>query len=294
MAKRAPKIVTKNLPSIDLYGDASSAKKNLKYTRLVWRTHNDFHNHKFWEICLVLKGRGKNHFLTHTEEMRAGCMWLLRPHDVHMIEPLTQSSQNTYAHRDIYIEEETMKRILNGFGEGYYDKLLHADAPLFSQLPISEVMNIETIINEHSLSEIPLEFIHSVITSYIIACAIEHNARTAKKATPAWLNRLLDKLNDLDFLVLPMKEIISFVGYSQEYICREFKKHTGTTLSKYIRKMKCMHSLSLLEDTDIPVVNIASMLYFPDESNYITNFRKIYNVTPGEWRRRVRGKQTKV
>ena len=58
--------------------------------------------------------------------------------------------------------------------------------------------------------------------------------------------------------------------------------------------MKCMHSLSLLEDTDIPVVNIASMLYFPDESNYITSFRKIYNVTPGEWRRRVRGKQTKV
>ena len=55
-----------------------------------------------------------------------------------------------------------------------------------------------------------------------------------------------------------------------------------------------MHSLSLLEDTDIPVVNIASMLYFPDESNYITNFRKIYNVTPGEWRRRVQGKQTKV
>jgi AraC-like DNA-binding protein len=129
---------------------------------------------------------------------------------------------------------------------------------------------------------------------YIIACAIEHNTHTAKKGTPSWLNRLLDKLNDLDFLVLPMKDIISYVGYSQEYICREFKKHTGTTLSKYIRKMKCMHSLSLLEDTDIPVVNIASMLYFPDESNYITNFRKIYNVTPGEWRRRVRGKQTKV
>ena len=115
-----------------------------------------------------------------------------------------------------------------------------------------------------------------------------------KKGTHSWLNRLLDKLNDLDFLVLPMKDIISYVGYSQEYICREFKKHTGTTLSKYIRKMKCMHSLSLLEDTDIPVVNIASMLYFPDESNYITNFRKICNVTPGEWRRRVRGKQTKV
>lgn len=292
MTKQTPKIVTKNLPSDNMYSNLSPAKMNSRYTRLVWWTHNDFHNHKFWEICLVLKGRGTHHFLTHTEPMYAGTMWLLRPHDVHMIEPLapSSSSASSYAHRDIYVEEDTMKRILNGYGEGFYDTLLNAEKPLSSLLSLSDVAHIEKIINEFSLIDRPFEFMHSVITSHVIACALEQNNISTKKETPAWLNNLLDKLNTLDFLVQPMKEIISSIGYSQEYICREFKKYTGTTLSKYIRKMKCMHSLTLLEDTDIPVVNIATMLYFPDESNYITTFRKIYNITPGEWRKRIKGK----
>ena len=286
------KIVTKSLPSSEMQGSIAVPRKNAKYTRLVWWTHNDFHDHKFWEICMVVKGRGKHHFLTHTEDMYAGTMWLLRPHDVHMIEPLSTptSPADSYIHRDLYIDDATMKRILNAFGDGFYYTLLNANKPLFSLLPVSEMLNIEKIINEYSLSDKPFEFMHSVITSHIIACALEQNNSTSKKDKPAWLNTLLEKLNSLDFLILPMKEIIAPIGYSQEYICREFKKYTGTTLSKYIRNMKCMHALSLLEDTDIPVINIATMLYFPDESNFITTFRKIYNITPGEWRKRIKHK----
>ena len=284
MIKNDTKITTKSLPSNNL----SSPNQNVKYTRVVWWTHNDFHNHEFWEICLVLRGKGKNHFLTHSEDMYAGTMWLLRPQDVHMIEPT--SSSKSYAHRDVYIEDDTMKRILNAFKEGFYEELMQAEKPLSSLLPLPDVLHIENLINKYSLNEASFEFMHAVITSHIIACALEQNHQTEKTDAPTWLATLLDKLNNLDFLILPMREIISSIDYSQEYICREFKKHTGTTLTKYIRKMKCMHSLTLLEDTNIPVVQIASMLYFPDESNYITTFRKIYNITPGEWRKRVKSK----
>ena len=113
MIKPDTKIITKPLPSNNL----SSQTQNARYTRVVWWTHNDFHNHEFWEICLVLRGKGKNHFLTHSEDMYAGTMWLLRPQDVHMIEPT--SSSKSYAHRDVYIEDDTMKRILNAFKEGF-------------------------------------------------------------------------------------------------------------------------------------------------------------------------------
>ena len=289
MTENIQDVITKDFPSADSSSDLSTAKRNAKFTRLIWSTHNDFHKHKFWEICLVLKGRGKNHFPTHTEDMYPGTMWILRPNDVHRVEPLTQfSSTESYAHRDIYIEENTMKRILNAFGEDYYERLLHAERPLFALLPIQEVINIESMISYYSLSDRHFEFMHSVLVSHVIACAIEQNKYITKKDKPTWLNDLLLNFNKLDFLLLPMKQIISSIGYSQEYICREFKKYMGTTLSKYIRKMKCMYSLSLLNDTNIPIVDIANKLYFPDESNYITTFRKIYNITPGEWRKHVK------
>jgi len=286
-------VVTKDFPTSarsTISGHLSLAEKNSKYTRLVWRTHNDFHKHKFWEICMVLKGKGKHYFPTHTDDMYAGTMWLLRPDDVHKIQPLPQASSHDapYAHRDIYIDEVTMKRILDAFDVTLYDTLLNAEKPLFSILPLQEIVNIESMISYYSLNESNFEFFHAVLTSHVIACAIEQNNYMARSDKPEWLNTLLTNLNKIDFMILPMKEIISTVGYSQEHICREFKKYMGTTLGKYIQQTKCMYSLSLLTDKSIPIVDIANKLYFPDESNYITTFRKIYNITPGEWRKHLK------
>lgn len=288
------KVITKVLPLSDQkrLDELSIAEKNSKFTRLLWYTHNDFHNHKFWEICLVLKGKGKHHFLTHTDDMFVGTMWLLRPHDVHKIQPFPKESSRgiPYAHRDIYIEEATIKRILNAFDENLYDNLLNAEKPLFALIPLEEVTYIESMINHYSLNDENFEFMHAVLASHLIACAIEQTNYIVKDDKPEWLNALLNNLNNADFMLLPMNEIISSLKYSQEHICRVFKKYMGTTLGKYIKKKKCMYSLSLLTDKSIPIVDIANKLYFPDESNYIAAFRKIYHITPGEWRKHVKNK----
>lgn len=270
------------------YGELSIAERNAMFTRIVLRTHNDFHKHRFWEICIGLSGRSKHSFFDNTTyDMCAGTMWLLRPDDVHKIVPLAPSSpkEPPYAHRDIYIPEATMKRILSAFDENLYDKLLNAEKPLFSVIPLQELNNLESMISYYSVNDSNFEFMHSVLTSHVIACAIEQNNYIVKNDNPEWLNTLISNLNKVDFMTLPIKDIISSIGYSQEHICREFKKHMGTTLGKYIKRMKCAYSLNLLTDKNIPIICIANKLYFPDESNYITTFKKIYNITPGEWRK---------
>lgn len=288
-------ITTRDFKSVvSNYGELSIAERNAKFTRIVLRTHNDFHKHRFWEICMVLNGRGKHSFMDGTYDMHAGTTWILRPDDIHKIVPLPQESPNEppYSHRDIYLPEETMKRILNGFSEGLYDKLLNAEKPLFSVLPPQELAHLESMISYYSINDSNFEFMHSVLTSHVIACAIEQNNYIVKNDNPEWLNTLISNLNKIDFMTLPIKEIISSIGYSQEHICREFKKYMGTTLGKYVKRMKCAYSLSLLTDKNIPIVCIANKLYFPDESNYITTFKKIYNITPGEWRKHVYSQST--
>lgn len=140
----------------------------------------------FWEICLVLNGKGKHSFLDHTADMYAGTMWLLRPNDVHKIEPLPSepSLKSSYAHRDIYIEENTMRRILNAFEDNLYEKLLHADKPLFAHIPLPELTSIESMISYYSLNESNFEFMHSVLTSHILACAFEQNNYIVKTINP--------------------------------------------------------------------------------------------------------------
>ncbi len=293
----AQEIVTKELKNIaSNYGELSIAEKNARFTRIVLRTHNDFHKHKFWEICLVLGGRGRHSFGGKTYDMFPGAMWVLRPNDVHKIEPLPPSSPSSppYSHRDIYIPEETMMRILNAFGGNLYDKLLNAEKPLFSIIPPQELANLESMISYYSINDSNFEFMHSVLVSHVMACAIEQNNYIKKNDNPEWLNTLISNLNKIDYMVRPIHELVSDIGYTQDHICREFKKHMGTTLGKYIKRVKCAYSLPLLTDKNIPIAYIAKKLHFPDESNYISTFKKIYSITPGEWRRHIQPQSTIV
>ncbi len=282
------KIVTKDLKTIATnHGELSIAEKNARFTRIVLRTHNDFHKHKFWEICLVLSGKGKHSFVDKTYDMFPGAIWVLRPNDIHKIEPLPQETPSSppYSHRDIYIPEESMKRILNAFSEDLYDKLLNAEKPLLSVIPPQELVNLESMISYYSINDSNFEFMHSVLVSHVMAVAIEQNNYMVKNDNPEWLNNLISNLNKIDYMTRPINELISDIGYTQDHICREFRKYMGTTLGKYIKRMKCAYSLPLLTDKSIPISYIAKKLHFPDESNYIATFKKIYDITPGEWRK---------
>lgn len=277
-------------PNKDSSYDLSVAVKNSKYTRLIWTTHNDFHKHKFWEICIMLKGSGKHYFVDHVEEMVPGAVWLLRPSDIHRIQPIgsTQNDKtSSYAHRDIYVKEEKLKRLLDALDPSLYENLLNAKAPLFGMIPLASLKSLESTINYYSLNDENFEFMHTVIVSHVLSLIIEQK-NYLRHDMPEWINKLITDLNNEDFMTQRMEQIISSVGYTQSYICRQFKKYIGTTLSKYIQQTKCLYSLSLLTDGNTPIAEIAYRLSFPDESNYINTFKQIYKTTPGQWRKRLK------
>lgn len=292
------RIVTKDIPHLppkDENNNLSIALKNAKYSRLVWTTHSNFHNHKFWEICLMLKGSGINHFPDRAEPMLPGSIWILRPHDVHYIEPLSSPrTDNTsgYAHRDIYVTDEKMKRLLNALDENLYPALFNAQKPLSATLSISYAKEFESTLNYYCMNDENFEFMHSVIVSHLIACTLEIS-RNEKRNAPDWINTLTNNFNREEFMIKSMDDIISSTGYSQSHVCRGFKKYMGVTLIEYIYKTKCLYSLSLLQDTKVSVADIAYRLNFSDESRYINIFKRIYKTTPGQWRKNFFAQKTK-
>ena len=266
--------------------DLSVAVKNSKYTRLIWTTHNDFHKHKFWEICIMLKGSGKHFFVDHVEEMVPGAVWLLRPSDIHCIQPIgsTQNDKtSSYAHRDIYVKEEKLKRLLDALDPSLYENLLNAKAPLFGMIPLASLKSLESTINYYSLNDENFEFMHTVIVSHILSLIIEQK-NYLRHDMPEWINKLITDLNNEDFMTQRMEQIISSVGYTQSYICRQFKKYTQKTLTDYIHFCKCRYSTTLLSNIDIPISKIAHRLVFADQSAYTRIFKSFYNITPNKWR----------
>lgn len=68
------------------------------------------------------------------------------------------------------------------------------------------------------------------------------------------------------------------------YLCREFKKETGKTITEFINELKIKECTRLLETTEIPLIQISTMLGFSSQNYFHTVFKKITKKTPNEYR----------
>ena len=68
------------------------------------------------------------------------------------------------------------------------------------------------------------------------------------------------------------------------YLSRLFKANVGKTFSKYLIEYRLEKSRELLEKTILKVSEIAVHVGYNDVSHFIQSFRKVYGMTPEEYR----------
>ena len=72
---------------------------------------------------------------------------------------------------------------------------------------------------------------------------------------------------------------------SEKYISRYFKEHFHITLSQYVTYLRLEHAKQLLQDTDIPVTDVAMQSGYKNVSYFIRSFQKAYAVSPLKYRK---------
>ena len=72
---------------------------------------------------------------------------------------------------------------------------------------------------------------------------------------------------------------------SEKYISRYFKEHFHITLSQYVTYLRLEHAKQLLQDTDIPVTDVAMQSCYQNVSYFIRSFQKAYAVSPLKYRK---------
>ena len=83
-----------------------------------------------------------------------------------------------------------------------------------------------------------------------------------------------------------LKEFGEQFHLSEKYISRYFKEHFHITLSQYITHLRLEHAKQLLQDTDIPVTEIAMQSGYQNVSYFIRSFKKAYGVSPLKYRKK--------
>ena len=84
---------------------------------------------------------------------------------------------------------------------------------------------------------------------------------------------------------ISLKEFGEQFHLSEKYISRYFKEHFHITLSQYVTYLRLEHAKQLLQDTDMPITEIALQSGYQNVSYFIRSFKKTYEVSPLKYRK---------
>ncbi|MHA6533250.1 helix-turn-helix domain-containing protein [Paenibacillus sp. BAC0078] len=93
---------------------------------------------------------------------------------------------------------------------------------------------------------------------------------------------------------LTLEECASRLHYNANYISSVFRKETQYYFSEYLAMYRFKMAKKWLEETDMPVKDIAARLRYNNSQNFIRSFRKQEGMTPGQYREHASARQRVV
>ncbi len=126
------------------------------------------------------------------------------------------------------------------------------------------------------------------------ACLVMELAKfsTLKKEIPkAATRRILDVVTyiNANFKEELSLDILAASAYmSRAHFCRQFKKVIGFSPVEYIHNMRLCKADAFLENTDMPIAEIAERVGFSSGNYFGDLFRRYRGMSPRDWRERMR------
>lgn len=105
------------------------------------------------------------------------------------------------------------------------------------------------------------------------------------KRVKAYFDARVDQTVKLDDLA---KEL----GVSPSYLCRCFKQSTGLTPFQYFTKLKMIKVSSLLDNTDMSIIQIGMEVGYDNPAHFSNSFKKYFGVSPRAYRKQAREGRT--
>lgn len=98
------------------------------------------------------------------------------------------------------------------------------------------------------------------------------------------LDKVLNMIHEEYDTDLSLEVCADRLNYHSSYIWRVLKKEMNITFSDYLAQYRLKISKKWLEETDMPVSEIAEKLRYNNSQNFIRYFKKLEGVTPGQYR----------
>ena len=109
--------------------------------------------------------------------------------------------------------------------------------------------------------------------------------QTTANALPGWRLRRVEEYVDAHLdRQLSLRDLAKVAGLSRMHFAAQFRIVTGYRPREYILQKRIERAMSMLLNTEMPLVEIALSVGFSTQSHFSSVFRRIAGETPARWR----------
>lgn len=257
------------------------------------RIHHDnylgtpvFHNHTFYEFMLVEKGAINQIYDDKIVQLKQNDLCIVLPETAHSICHAGVSPTVFY---NFEVSRKFVNSYLSTIGQPIDFKILSSPF-LILKYSNSEMKDFIQLLNrslKQNASEQEHMFYLKTIICHALYRLISHNSYDNNtNSKNSIVSDCLAALNDVKNFSYPVKTILSNQGYCHEHITRLFKKEGLSTPVNILLKNKLEYARILLSSSDLKIVEITQLCGFYSSCYFHQMFKKYYDVSPSEYRKR--------
>lgn len=247
-----------------------------------------------YEFIFITSGTGQFKIEDKVLEVKANDLILLKPNVLHEADSIKLPFSFLCIHFDLYVPKSIS--LLLRDNEGVYDlipsrqldyKKAILDFPDYTYVSDASYIHqlIKRIIHEKKTK---CKGYKTVIKSLFVNVIIDLFRQYGKAAeqdtmTPA-IQAIVDYIKKNYMHNIKLSEIAEHIHLEPSYISSLFKKHSGFTVTEYIRMHRIGIAKELLLETDRKVEDIAHSTGFYDIQHFSKQFKEYEGITPSQYR----------
>ncbi len=254
------------------------------------------HHHDFFEFVYILEGFCVQSINNNEFRMEQGDFCLISPNVNHTIKVFDESIIINIIIRksnfdDIFFNFLRRKNIISAFCNENLFKRYITDYLLFHTCTDGELrmLVLEMFTESENQQKYDIELLDyqvvilllKILKKYGDNCTVPSECRK----NDAVASEIMAYIQT-NFSSVTLAQIAEHFHYSEEYTSRLIKKLTGITLQKMLLKIRINKAKNFLTDTNASIENICQQIGYNNPEHFIRTFKKQFNMTPGEYRKR--------
>lgn len=245
--------------------------------------HNDGrdpHSHEFIELVYIASGKGIHSIGGKSYVLSAGDLFIIHTADDHSLQPVSGEKEsfswiNCLFVPEFYPFDLSVFPLSNKYAGTQGFEMAYLFQSMVQEFRDKQpgylaIMRGCLGIVLHKLSRLLQEKNEEVPYA-------QRKMRSNLKRAVEWIHREYES-------PIGLEAIAAELGTSTSYVGKLFKQELGMTPVTYVNRHRAERSCKLLAETHLPVHQIAVQAGFKDLKFYYAFFKRIFGMTPGEYR----------